>query len=122
MKIFSGVDIISNKRIERAYSKFGERFLKRIYHPSEVYYCKSKVEFINCLSARFAGKEAFIKAFYKAFGEVLSFRDIEIVGKSGRPAEIILHHRKEVLNNCQIDISLSHERGFSLAYALIILM
>lgn len=121
MRLYSGIDIVSNHRIAKAYDRFGDRFLNRVYLPSEIDYCKSKREFINCLAARFAGKEAVIKAFYKAFGRTLHFKDIEIVGKNGGPAEILLHIRYLDLNNCQIDISISHEKDFSIAYSLIFL-
>ncbi|MEZ0323799.1 MAG: holo-ACP synthase [Hydrogenothermaceae bacterium] len=121
MKILTGVDIVKNSRIEKAYKKFGDKFLKKLYTDAEIEYCKSKADFIGCISARFAAKEAIIKAFYKARGKILYFKDIEILGKSGEPAVIILHTEKDLLNDCFIDISLSHEEDFSVASVSVIL-
>ncbi|MCX7759599.1 MAG: holo-ACP synthase [Hydrogenothermaceae bacterium] len=121
MKIFTGIDIVKNSRIEKAYKKFGDRFLKKVYTDAEIEYCKSKTDFISCISARFAAKEATIKAFYKAKGIVLHFKDIEILGKSGEPAVIFLHTYRELLSDCFVDISLSHEEDFSIASVFVIL-
>ena len=116
-----GVDIVENKRIEESYKKYGERFLKRIYTPSEIEYCFSFKEPIPCLAARWAAKEAVIKAFFQIFGVVLKFKQIEILGKKGYPAEVrILGKEGELLKGRKIVISLSHERAFSVAVAQIL--
>lgn len=119
MRIYTGIDIVSNFRVKKAYDKFGDKFLKKIYTETEIEYCKSKKDFIGCISARFSAKESVIKAFYKAFGKKLSFKDIEIYGREGKPAEILLHLQDSDLTHCQIDISISHENEFSVSVAII---
>ncbi len=86
-----GVDIVRNERIERAIERFGERFLKRIYTSRELAYCSSQEAEVPCLSARWACKEAVLKAFYAEFGLLLRFREIEVLGRRGEPPEVILH-------------------------------
>lgn len=119
MNIYTGIDIVKNSRVEGAYRKFGERFLKRVYTDSEIDYCKKKVDFIECLSARFAAKEAVIKAFYKVCNEKLPLNKIEIKGSKGKPAELLLHSQYGSLTNWNIDISISHEEDFSIAIAIL---
>jgi holo-[acyl-carrier protein] synthase len=113
-----GVDIVSNERIRKAIEKFGERFLKRIYTLSELEYCKKQADWIACLSARWAGKEAVLKAVYQSKGVVLKFSEIEILGDFGKPAKVRL--LREELKDLQVLISLSHERKYSVAVAVII--
>ena len=113
-----GVDIVSNERIRKAIEKFGERFLNRIYTPLELEYCKNQADWIACLSARWAGKEAVLKAVYQSKGAVLKFSEIEILGDFGKPAKVRL--LREELKDLQVFISLSHEREYSVAVAVII--
>lgn len=119
MKIYTGVDIVSNIRIKGAYEKFGEKFLKRVYTERELEYCFNKKDFTGCFAARFAAKEAFIKAFYKFSGQKPSFREIEILGSHGSPAKIRLHSEVFNLSNCQIDVSISHEKDYSVAFVVL---
>jgi holo-[acyl-carrier protein] synthase len=113
-----GVDIVSNERIRKAIERFGERFLKRIYTPLELEYCRKQADWIACLSARWAGKEAVLKAVYQSKGVVLKFSEIEILGDFGRSPKVRL--LREELKNLHVLISLSHEREYSVAVAVII--
>ena len=118
-----GIDLVENDRIRKSFEKFGDRFLKRIFTETEVEYCRSYRDFIPCLAARWAAKEAVIKAFFQTFGVVLSFKQIEVRGKKGLPAEVVIHGEEGGLlerENLKIVISLTHERKFSAAVAQIV--
>ena len=123
MKIYTGIDIVENKRIEKAVLRFGDLFLNRIFTEKEIKYCISHKNRIPCFAARFACKEACIKAFYSAFKVRLSFKEIEIIGKPGEPAEILLHpnieKRNSFIDTVNISFSLSHERNNSVAIVII---
>ena len=118
MEIYIGTDIVENMRIQQAYEKHKERFLIRIYTQKEIDYCFNKKEFIPCLSARFAAKEATIKAYYQAFKKILTFKQIEILGHKNQPAEILLHSTENPCN-FKIKLSLSHEKNYSIATVII---
>ncbi|MFN3598215.1 MAG: holo-ACP synthase [Aquificaceae bacterium] len=113
-----GIDIVKNQRIKEAVERFGERFLKRVYTEEELNYCKSQQAFYECLSARWACKEAVLKAFYQAYGVVLKFSEIEVLGDRGKPAKVRI--LKEGFEDCKIFVSLSHEREFSVAVAYVL--
>ncbi len=118
-----GIDIVDNSRIERSLKKFGDRFLTRIYTPREREYCFSQKNPIPCLAARWAAKEAVIKAFFQSFGVVLKFRQIEVVGRRGLPAEVyILGKEGELLRESEkkVIVSLAHEKEYSVAVAQIV--
>ncbi len=125
MLIYTGIDIVENKRIEKAIKKFGNRFLNRIFTESEIKYCYGKAEYVSCFSARFAAKEAFIKAFYQAFQKNIPLKSIEIKGSAGKPAEILLHLSdkdvKTSLNSIKYTLSISHEKNYSVAVVIIYL-
>ncbi len=121
--IYTGIDIVENKRIQEAIERFGNSFLSRVFTEKEIKYCTSQKNTIQCFSARFACKEACIKAFYSAFKKKLSFKEIEILGKQGEPAEILLHPNIEK-NNIPIDsinisFSIAHEKKNSVAVVII---
>jgi holo-[acyl-carrier protein] synthase len=123
MEIYSGIDIVENKRIENSIKKFGEKFLHRVFTYNEIKYCMEKVENTPCFAARFAAKEAFIKAYYKAFGRKLTYRSIEIKGQQGKPAKIFLHLNNKVIapseSGFKYSLSISHERSYSVAMVII---
>ncbi|WP_457623412.1 holo-ACP synthase [Persephonella sp.] len=125
MKIFTGIDIVENSRIEKAINRFGDLFLRRVFTDREIAYCLDKKDSVACFSGRFAGKEAFIKAYYQAFRKKIRLKDIEIIGKQGMPAEILLHHQitenesMETIEN--ISLSISHEKKYSVAVVIITL-
>jgi len=116
-----GIDIVQNSRIESALERFGDRFLRRIFTERELEYCLSQEAKVPCLSARWACKEAVLKAVYIEFGILLRFREIEILGDRGKPARVVLKREdcRELLKGRRIEISLSHERDYSVAVAFI---
>ena len=68
-----GVDIVEISRIGNAVELWGERFLRRIYTDGEIEHCQGRV---SSLAARFAAKEAVMKAL--GTGNIgVSWHDIE---------------------------------------------
>jgi holo-[acyl-carrier protein] synthase len=114
-----GIDIVSHKRIEKVYNKFKYRFLEKIYTENEIEYCLNKKFFVECLSARFAAKEACIKAIYQYCSVRLEMKQIEICGKRNEGAAIKIHSDKLEFTKLQILLSISHEKDYSVAVILI---
>jgi holo-[acyl-carrier protein] synthase len=80
-----GVDIVEIGRIERAVENKKERFLNRIYTPTEQEYCRSKPRPYRHFAARFAAKEAVSKALGTG-KRSMRWTDIEVCRDSkGRP-------------------------------------
>lgn len=109
-----GVDIVSIDRIKKVYEKFGKKFLQKVFTEKEINYSFSYSNPFPHLAARFAGKEAIIKALKKPDG--LNFKDIEIINKSDGSPLVKLNkiHNKKVL------LSFSHEKTHTVAFALVI--
>jgi holo-[acyl-carrier protein] synthase len=114
-----GTDICSISRIRKTYERYGEKFLDRILTPNEKQYVTSRGRgLVESLAGRFAAKEAVGKALGVGLRGV-AWKEIEI-GRavSGAPS-VILHGRaKKIAQHLhlnQIEISISHEREFSIA-------
>jgi len=110
-----GIGIIEIARIERAIACWGERFLQRIYTDSELRLSRKKP---SSLAARFAGKEAVIKAFGTQ-NQGIGWRDIEILSDpSGKPL-VYLHGKAQNQANslglAGLAISLSHSKEYAIA-------
>jgi holo-[acyl-carrier protein] synthase len=113
-----GIDIIEIWRVKEAISRWGERFLSRIYTAAELDICHGKAE---SLAARFAGKEAAIKALNMP-GSAIRWRDIEILSEtSGKPV-VHLYGRAQQqaleLGMGGVGISISHSREYAVAVVI----
>ncbi|MBI4201756.1 MAG: holo-ACP synthase [Chloroflexi bacterium] len=114
-----GVDIIEITRIAQTYERFGERFLRRIYTEGEIAYCRGRAP---QLAARFAAKEAMMKALGTGVRGV-GWRDIEVVRGRGGAPNLRLHGRAARIAERQgvveSAISLSHSRDYAVASVVI---
>lgn len=114
-----GVDIIEIERIEQAITRHGDRFLRRMFTPAEQAYCQSGGEQrARRLAARFAAKEAALKALGLGLREV-RWTDVEVVrAESGAPS-LHLHGRlAEIARErgvTRLHLSISHSRDYAIA-------
>jgi len=118
-----GIDLIEVERIRASFTRFGDRFLKRLLHPAEIEYCLSHKDPSPFLAARFAAKEAISKAFGTGIGAELGWHDMEICRKESGEPYVILHGGGEVLFRQRgakaLLISLSHTQAHSTAVAVL---
>jgi holo-[acyl-carrier protein] synthase len=110
----TGVDIIEVERIERSLARFGERFLRKHFTGVEIAYCSSKARPAQHFAARFAAKEAVIKAI--GSGPRLHLHQIEISRDSaGRPCATVLDHAHPGCGMFQISMSHTHNHAVAVA-------
>jgi len=111
-----GIDIIKIERM-RMLSK-DPNALSKIFTPDEIKYCAKMAVPDEHLAARFAAKEAVIKAA-TSVGKNLKFTDIEILNsKNGNPIAVV--KSKKFHSNFHVTISLSHEKEFAIAAAYVV--
>ncbi len=118
-----GIDIVENKRIERIYSKYKNKFISKIFTQNEIIDLKkinSKIVFIRKITSRFAAKEAAAKALGTGFREGLKFTDIEIKYDRLEKPEIKL--KKEIFHkifsekkNFLSSVTISNEKTHTIA-------
>lgn len=116
-----GVDICEVQRFDRLSED--EFFLKRIFTEDEINFCNRIKRKSECFAARFAAKEAFLKAIGIGIGEGVSFLEIEVKkDKSGKPYFGIYGGTYETLKKlggAEIHLSLSHEKSAAIAFVVI---
>ena len=83
-----GLDLTEIPRIHGMVERWGDRFVKRIFTPSEREYCQSKAMFARHYAARFAAKEACLKALSVPPG--LSWHEMEVGGGGTMPPTLTL--------------------------------
>lgn len=116
-----GTDIIEIERIRRVGERKGNRFLERVFTQSEISLCRRRIDPFPCLAARFAAKEAVLKALGTGLSGC-SWKDVEVVrGGTGQP-EVLLGGKAGIIARnegiVRVMISISHDRGRAVAFAL----
>jgi len=113
-----GTDIIEIARIQEAVNCWGEAFLHRVYTDSEVQQCRERP---SSLAARFAGKEAVIKALGTENKNV-SWREIEILSQPGGKPVVRLYGKAQDgaarLGINEFAVSLSHSKKYAIAFVV----
>jgi holo-[acyl-carrier protein] synthase len=113
-----GVDMIETERVAQSISRFGERFLKRVYTERELTYCQGRV---SSLAARWAAKEATAKALGTGIGDV-SWQEIEIISQTNQQPLLQLHGAAsalaEQLGLAEFAVSLSHTKDYAIAFVI----
>ena len=114
-----GIDIVEIDRIRDAVQRWRHKFLEKIFNDSEISYCYKRKSVFQCLAARFAAKEAFIKALSdsEAGGRVPNLKDIVILNNpSGKPYITVCG---ELPVQYVISLTLSHERHYAVAMVIL---
>jgi holo-[acyl-carrier protein] synthase len=91
MIVGTGIDIAEVPRIRRAIERFGDRFLHRIFTAGEMRYCNSKANRTERYAARFAAKEAAMKALGTGWNHGVRWRDCEVTRMPGGRPTISFH-------------------------------
>jgi holo-[acyl-carrier protein] synthase len=91
MIVGTGIDIAEVPRIRQSIARFGDRFLRRIYTDGEIRYCDSKANRVERYAARFAAKEAAMKALGTGWSHGVRWRDCEVVRMPGGRPNIAFH-------------------------------
>ena len=123
MKIGHGIDIVSVRRIRRSIVRGGHAVLNRVYTTGEKAYCHPRARRFEHYAARFAAKEAFMKALGDRVSR-LAFNQIEVQKKpSGKPFITLskaLLKKAGLSPRAKIELSLSHDRDYAIASVIII--
>jgi holo-[acyl-carrier protein] synthase len=123
--IGTGIDVIEVARIERVLTRpsIGERFRRRVFTPAEITYCESRgVGRYQSYAARFAAKEAAMKAMGTGWNRNVGWSEIEVVRKRGEAPTIALHGKAADFakrkNITRFHLSLTHTAQQAIAHAI----
>jgi holo-[acyl-carrier protein] synthase len=119
MIVGTGIDIAEVPRIRQSIERFGERFLQRIYTAGERRYCDSKANRVERYAARFAAKEAAMKALGTGWNYGVRWQDCETVRMPGGRPTMVFHGKanefaaKLGVKNAALSISHTAEQAIA---------
>lgn len=123
MILGTGVDILEVHRMAASIERFGEHFLKRVFTDAEIAYCDSKPNRFERYAARFASKEAGMKAIGTGWRGGISWRDVEVRReKGGRPTIVYSGKAGEVAARLGVRrtwLSISHTEELAIAQVVV---
>jgi holo-[acyl-carrier protein] synthase len=123
MIVGSGVDLCEVSRIKDAVARHGRRFVERIYTDREIAYSERKANKYERYAARFAAKEAGMKALGTGWRGGVRWQDFEVINlPSGRPT--LQFHGKaaeyaEKLGVANISLSMTHTSVQAMAMVIL---
>jgi holo-[acyl-carrier protein] synthase len=120
-----GVDIIEVERVERALTHLvtGTRFRQRVFSEGEIAYCESRGRpRYQSYAARFAAKEAVMKAIGTGWNRNVGWSEIEVIRERGHAPVITLHGKTAQFAGrrgiARFHLSLSHTAMLAIAYVI----
>ncbi len=118
-----GVDATDIPRLAALRARHGEDLGRHYFLPGELAECLQRPNPDECLAARFAAKEAVMKALGTGWTDEVYFSGIEVRKNPFGKPEIILHgstkRKAEALGAGTIHLSLTHAREIAIAYVII---
>ena len=119
----TGIDITEVPRIAAAIARHGERFLQRVFTAAEIRYCESKRNKVERYAARFAAKEAAMKAIGTGWRQGVAWKEIEIGREpGGRPTVVFsgrVKQHAERLGAKRASLSLTHTADTAMAQVIL---
>jgi holo-[acyl-carrier protein] synthase len=123
MIVGSGIDIAEVPRIAQSIERFGDRFLRRVFTEGEIGYCDRKAKRAEHYAARFAAKEAGMKAIGTGWNHGVKWRDLEVRRLPGGRPTLTFHDRAaefaDRLGTKRVALSLSHTEHYAIAQVIL---
>jgi len=118
-----GLDATDIPRISTAIERYGERFLHRVFTADEIAYCRRRRDAAPHFAARFAVKEAAMKALGTGHSRGVMWRDIEVV-RLGGPPQLQFHggaaRRFEAIGGRTSMVTITHSDALALAEVILL--
>jgi holo-[acyl-carrier protein] synthase len=118
-----GIDIVGIDRVRGIWRRHGERFLARAYGPGEAAHCLDTTDPSERLAARWAAKEAAVKALGTGLDGGITFNQIEVLSDpSGAPRLTLTGpalRRAQAIGATRWHCSLSHADGMAVAVVIL---
>lgn len=127
MIIGIGNDVIDIRRIEETLTRFGERFIDRIFTDVEIRKSEKRAQRAASYAKRFAAKEACSKALGTGFRKGVFWKDMGVVNEpSGKPTMVLTGGAKDQLDSlvpaghrAQIHLTITDDFPYAHAFVMI---
>ena len=118
-----GIDRIEIQRVAEVLARHPDRAAERLFTPAERAACARKADSASCFAARFAAKEAFLKALGTGLSGGITWQDVAVtVRDGGQPVIVASGAAEEVLQArgaASVHLSFSHDGGSAVAIVVI---
>lgn len=118
-----GLDLVEIARVRGLRERRGEHFLQRVFTAEEARVCLGRADPDAPLAARFAAKEAGMKALGTGWAQGVGWRDVEVVSELGQVPRLCFHRaaaaRAEALGVAAVHLSLTHDAGVAAAVVVL---
>ncbi|OGK96587.1 MAG: holo-[acyl-carrier-protein] synthase [Candidatus Rokubacteria bacterium RIFCSPHIGHO2_12_FULL_73_22] len=119
-----GVDLVSIPRLRAVIERWQERFLTRVFTAREIDYCRARRDPVPHFAARFAAKEAGLKALGTGLRLGVSWRELEVRRERGQAPTLVLSGRSRQIGlargGARMLLALTHEGDYALAQAMLV--
>ncbi|HEY6361207.1 MAG TPA: holo-ACP synthase [Vicinamibacterales bacterium] len=118
-----GIDATEIARVAAAIERYGERFLARVFTEGEIAYCRRRRTAASSFAARFAAKEAAMKALGTGFSRGVFWTGIEVVRRGG-PPQLMFHDgaaaRFAAMGATGSLLTLTHSQELAIAHVMLV--
>ncbi len=119
-----GVDLVQISRMRDVIARWDERFLQRVFTEGEIAYCRRRRDPVPHFAARFAAKEAGLKALGTGLRMGVSWRELEVRRERGQAPRLELAGRSRDIGRARggtrMLLALTHEGDYALAQAMLV--
>jgi holo-[acyl-carrier protein] synthase len=119
-----GVDLVRISRIREVIDRWQERFLERVFTAQEIAYCRARRDPVPHFAARFAAKEAGLKALGTGLRMGISWRELEVRRERGAAPRLELSGRSREIGlsrgGRRMLLTLTHDGDYALAQAMLV--
>jgi holo-[acyl-carrier protein] synthase len=119
-----GIDLVQIPRIRRVVERWQDRFLERVFTEEELAYCRARRDPVPHLAARFAAKEAGLKALGTGLRLGVRWRELEVRRERGQPPVLVLSGRSRAIGEARggrrMLLTLTHDGEYACAQAMLV--
>lgn len=119
-----GVDLVNIPRIRAALERWDERFVRRVFTDTEIAYCRARRDPAQHFAARFAAKEAGLKALGTGLRLGVRWRELEVQRERGQAPTLVLSGRCREISLARggrrMLLALSHDGEYAVAQAMLV--
>src|SRR5437879_12171408 len=119
-----GVDLVNIPRMRDVIDRWQDRFLRRVFTEAEIAYCRARRDPVPHVAARFAAKEAGLKALGTGLQLGVRWRELEVRREREQAPSLILSGRSKEIGlfrgGSRMLLSLTHEGEYALAQAILV--
>lgn len=119
-----GVDLVAIPRMRQVIARWQDRFLRRVFTEEEIAYCRARRDPVPHFAARFAAKEAALKALGTGLAMGLRWRELEVRRGRGEPPRLVLAGRSREISLSRgggvMLLTLSHGGDYAMAQAVLV--